>query len=174
MTSITPMFQGWHRKLYGRRPLRRGFAMQRKAVDLSTICLRQAKDLFGDLLATGLLEKVPGFRSRSFPLPVVFWTFLCQVLARGFLPTGRVLSAGASEPTWQGHLFAKHRSILQGVGSYSDLFDHQDSPASHLCYVPSSNGLPKTKFPTGHSDENPEPSNDDRSHISCSMFPDIK
>jgi hypothetical protein len=119
-------------------------------------------------------EKVPGFRSRSFSLPVVFWTFLCQVLARGFLPTGRVLSAGASEPTWQGHLFAKHRSILQGVGSYSDLFDHQDSPASHLCYVPSSNGLPKTKFPTGHSDENPEPSNDDRSHISCSMFPDIK
>jgi hypothetical protein len=77
------MFQGWHRKLYGRRPLRRGFAMQRKAVDLSTICLRQAKDLFGDLLATGLLEKVPGFRSRSFPLPVVFWTFLCQVLAGG-------------------------------------------------------------------------------------------
>ena len=57
--------------------------MQRKAVDLSSLCLRQAKDLFGDLLAIGLLEKVPGFRNRSFPLPVVFWTFLCQVLASG-------------------------------------------------------------------------------------------
>jgi hypothetical protein len=57
--------------------------MRRKAVDLSSLCLRQAKDLFGDLLAIGLLEKVPGFRSRSFPLPVVFWTFLCQVLANG-------------------------------------------------------------------------------------------
>lgn len=57
--------------------------MRRKAVDLSSLCLRQAKDLFGDLLAVGLLEKVPGFRNRSFPLPVVFWTFLCQVLANG-------------------------------------------------------------------------------------------
>jgi len=83
MTSVTPMFQGWHRKLYGRRPVRPGSAMRRKAVDLSSLCLRQAKDLFGDLLAIGLLEKVPGFRSRSFPLPVVFWTFLCQVLANG-------------------------------------------------------------------------------------------
>ncbi|NJM37446.1 MAG: IS4 family transposase [Akkermansiaceae bacterium] len=57
--------------------------MQRKAANLSSLCLRQAKDLFGDLLATGLLEKVPGFRNRPFPLPVVFWTFLCQVLASG-------------------------------------------------------------------------------------------
>jgi Transposase DDE domain len=57
--------------------------MQRKAIDLSSLCLRQAKDLFGDLLAVGLLEKVPGLRNRSFPLPVVFWTFLCQVLANG-------------------------------------------------------------------------------------------
>ena len=55
--------------------------MRRKAVDLSSLCLRQAKDLFGDLLAVGLLEKVPGFRNRSFPLPGVFWTFLCQMLA---------------------------------------------------------------------------------------------
>jgi hypothetical protein len=57
--------------------------MRRKALDLSSLCLRQAKDLFGDLLAVGLLEKVPGFRNRSFPLAVVFWTFLCQVLANG-------------------------------------------------------------------------------------------
>ena len=83
MISITPMFLGWHRKLYGRRPVRPGIAMRRKAVDLSSLCLRQAKDLFGDLLAVGLQEKVPGFRNRSFPLPVVFWTFLCQVLANG-------------------------------------------------------------------------------------------
>jgi hypothetical protein len=66
------MVQGWHRKLYGRRPILPGIAMRRKAVDLSSLCLRQAKDLFGDLLAVGLLEKVPGFRNRSFSLPVVF------------------------------------------------------------------------------------------------------
>ena len=83
MTSMTPMFPGWHRKLYGRRPARPGVAMRRKAVDLSSRCLRQAKDLFGDLLAVGLLEKVPDFRNHSFPLLVVFWTFLCQVLANG-------------------------------------------------------------------------------------------
>ena len=77
------MFPGWHRKLYGRRPVRPGVAMRRKAADLRSLCLRQAKDLFGDLLAVGLLEKVPGFRNRSFPLPVVFWTFLCQVLVNG-------------------------------------------------------------------------------------------
>ncbi len=77
------MFSGWHRNLYGRRPLRPGVAVRRKAVDLSSLCLSQAKALFGDLLAIGLLEKVPGFRNRSFPLPVVFRTFLCQVLAGG-------------------------------------------------------------------------------------------
>jgi len=55
--------------------------MRRRAVDLSSLCVRQAKDLFGALLATELLEKVPGFRNRAFPLPVIFWTFLCQVLS---------------------------------------------------------------------------------------------
>jgi hypothetical protein len=77
------MFQGWHRKFYGSRPITPGLAMRRKAVDLSALCLRQAEDLFGDLLATKWLSTVPGFRNRLFPLPVVFWTFLCQVLARG-------------------------------------------------------------------------------------------
>ncbi|NJM36635.1 MAG: hypothetical protein HC845_01475 [Akkermansiaceae bacterium] len=86
MTSTTPMFPGWHRKLYGKSPLRPGVAMRRKAANLSSLCLSQAKDLFGDLLAVGLLERVPGFRNRSFPLPVVFWTFLCQVLAKLGLP----------------------------------------------------------------------------------------
>ena len=77
------MFPGWHRKLYGRRPVKPGIEMRRKSAEISSICLRQAKDLFGDLLATELLEKVPGFRNRLFPLPLVFWTFLCQVLADG-------------------------------------------------------------------------------------------
>lgn len=66
------MFSGWHRKLYGRRPVRPGVEMQCKAIDLSSFCLRQAKDLFGDLLAIGLLVNVTGCRNRSFPLPLVF------------------------------------------------------------------------------------------------------
>jgi len=83
MTYITPMFAGWHRKLHGRRPIRNGIAMRSKASEISSLCVRQAKDLFGDLLAIELLAKVPGFRNRTFPLPVVFWAFLCQILADG-------------------------------------------------------------------------------------------
>ena len=82
------MFSGWSRKLYGYKPRRRGMHMKRKAVDLGSLCLRQAKDLFGDLLATELLERVPGFRNRTFPLPVIFWTFLCQILSSGSCRNG--------------------------------------------------------------------------------------
>ena len=57
--------------------------MRREAAGLSSLCVRQAKDVFGDLLAIDLLSKVRGFRNRSFPLPVIFWSFLCQVLAGG-------------------------------------------------------------------------------------------
>ena len=94
MTYVTPMFAGWHRKLYGRKPVRATAILRRKAVDVSALCLRQAKDLFGDLLATELLEKVTGCRSRSFPLPVIFWTFLCQVLASGSCRRGVVSVQG--------------------------------------------------------------------------------
>lgn len=82
------MFSGWSRKLYGYKPRKRGMLMKRKAVDLGSLCLRQAKDLFGDLLATELLERVPGFRNRTFPLPVIFWTFLCQILSSGSCRNG--------------------------------------------------------------------------------------
>ena len=57
--------------------------MRAKASEISSLCIRQAKDLFGDLLAIVLPSKVPGSRNRTFPLPVVFWMFLCQTLATG-------------------------------------------------------------------------------------------
>lgn len=82
------MFTGWSRKFFGPKPVKRTLLMRHKADDLGSLCLRQAKDLFGDLLATELLEKVPGFRNRTFPLPVVFWTFLCQVLASSSCRSG--------------------------------------------------------------------------------------
>jgi hypothetical protein len=50
------MFPGWHRKLYGRNPVRPSIEMRRKAVEISSLCLRQTKYLFGDLLATELLD----------------------------------------------------------------------------------------------------------------------
>gem|GEM_PF-2775321 len=52
MTNRTPMFSGWARKLYGRRPVRPGGLMRRKAASLSTFCTRRTEELFGDLVPT--------------------------------------------------------------------------------------------------------------------------
>lgn len=82
------MFPGWSRKLYGRKPRKKGILLRRKSEEIGALCLRQAKDLFGCLLGIQLLENVPGFRNRTFPLPVIFWTFLCQVLSSGSCRSG--------------------------------------------------------------------------------------
>lgn len=82
------MFSGWARKLYGRKPLRKGLLLRRKSEEIGALCLRQAKDLFGGLPGIELLENVPGFRNPTFPLPVIFWTFLCQVLSSGSCRSG--------------------------------------------------------------------------------------
>jgi hypothetical protein len=66
-----------------------GIEMRRKAVETSSLWLRQAKDLFGDLLATEVLEKVPGFWNRSFPLRLRS-SFDCS----GFSPQRPVVGSG--------------------------------------------------------------------------------
>ncbi|MCH7229141.1 IS4 family transposase [Haloferula sp. A504] len=80
MTSRVPMFTGWSRSTFGRAPLRTGTAMRRKSDGLSSLCTRQAEETFGALLPARLLAAPPGRRSRIFTTPVVFWTFLCQIL----------------------------------------------------------------------------------------------
>ena len=75
------MFPGWSRRLHGRRPVNPALRLRRKAATVSCFCIGQAKELFGGLLPLALLENVAGFRERLFPLPVIFWTFLCQILA---------------------------------------------------------------------------------------------
>ena len=82
------MFSGWARKLYGRPPVRTGSAMRRKAESLGGLCKRQAEELFGDLLPGKLLAKPKGRRDRIFTIPVVFWTFLCQILGSGSCRSG--------------------------------------------------------------------------------------
>ncbi len=74
------MFSGWSRTTFGGAPRRVGKAMRRKAKDLSDLCTRQAEETFGMLLPGKLLVAPAGRRSRIFTTPVVFWTFLCQVL----------------------------------------------------------------------------------------------
>jgi Transposase DDE domain len=82
------MFPGWSRKLFGRAPLKKGSLVRRKSEELGALCVRQAMDLFGGVLGIQLLENVPGFRNRTFPLPVIFWSFLCQVLSSGSCRSG--------------------------------------------------------------------------------------
>lgn len=76
------MFPGWSRKLYGRPPVNPALSFKRKAATLSYLCSGQMQQLFGGLLSPCLFEDLSGFRCRTFTLPVIFWTFLCQVLSR--------------------------------------------------------------------------------------------
>jgi hypothetical protein len=75
------MFPGWSRRLHGRRPVNPALSFKRRAATVSSLFVGQARELFGWLLPVSLLENAPGFRDRLFPLPVVFWTFLCQILS---------------------------------------------------------------------------------------------
>lgn len=74
------MFKGWARSTFGGAPCRAGKAMREKAANLSRLCIRQAGETFGSLLPAGLVAAAPGSRNRIFTTPVVFWTFLCQIL----------------------------------------------------------------------------------------------
>jgi hypothetical protein len=71
------MFPAWHRMLFGRAP-RPAAPMRRKSASLASLCARQAEDLFGSLLPAELFAALPNSRDRVFPLPVIFWAFLCQ------------------------------------------------------------------------------------------------
>ena len=88
MTYRTPMFKGWARALYGRAPVRPGQSMRRKVVSVASLCKRQAEEIFGDLVPTCLLAKPEGGRNRIFTIPVVFWTFLCQIMEGGSCRSG--------------------------------------------------------------------------------------
>jgi hypothetical protein len=62
--------------------------MRGKAATISGFCKRQREELFGDLVPTRLLAKPKGRRDRVFTVPVVFWTFLCQILGNGSCRSG--------------------------------------------------------------------------------------
>jgi hypothetical protein len=79
MTCRTPMFPGWSRRLCGRRPVNRPLSLRRKVATVADLCMRQAQEIFGVLLPGSLFTGVTGLRDRLFPLPVVFWSFLCQI-----------------------------------------------------------------------------------------------
>lgn len=91
------MFPGWSRKLYGRKPRKKGILLRRKSEEIGALCLRQAKDLFGCLLGIQLLENVPGFRNRTFPLPVIFLDIPLPSPFKWFLPQRPDFGASSSK-----------------------------------------------------------------------------
>jgi hypothetical protein len=75
--------------------------------------MRQAEDLFGALLPAHLLAKIPGQRHRIFPLPVIFWTFLCQIFAtascRGGVASVQVFGKALCSPSTAAYCKARLR-----------------------------------------------------------------
>lgn len=87
MSKQPPFFTGFHRQLFGRKPL----SGARKRLDESNppdlLCGQQLIALFGHFIQASLLEfKAPkgsSSRDRIFSVPVTFWAFLSQVLDAG-------------------------------------------------------------------------------------------
>ena len=87
MSNPSPFFVGFHRRLFGRKPL----SGVRKCLDQTAIadqlCGQQPVALFGQFNDAKLLDfkaaSGTNGRSRIFSVPVTFWAFLGQVLDSG-------------------------------------------------------------------------------------------
>jgi len=84
MPATTRFFPGFHRQLYGRKPVGKRKELQRKAREADVLCLTQLHTLFEDVLPSWLatFKTMRGTNSRhSIYTPLVtFWAFLSQVL----------------------------------------------------------------------------------------------
>lgn len=123
MTSIASMFPGWHRN-----------------------AAKSFQDQFGlPTAGQGSLRRSARHRTvgKSAWIQKPFIPAAGGVLdlslsgaCRWLLPIWRGLRSSAAEPSWQSHLLAKHRRVLQGAGPHSDTPAHQDTPASRGGHVP--------------------------------------
>lgn len=84
MPATTRCFPGFHRHLFGRKPVGKPEQLQRKAREADALCLTQLHTLFEDVLPSWLatFKTTRGTNSRhSIYTPLVtFWAFLSQVL----------------------------------------------------------------------------------------------
>ncbi len=84
MQQKTPLFRGFHRKLFGRPPVSKNAELQRGLEQADKLCLRQLGALLGGLLPDALVnfkaEQGDNSRKRIYTVMVTFWAFLSQVL----------------------------------------------------------------------------------------------
>lgn len=87
MTKNDPFFPGFHRVLFGRRPVSEIEKMTRKHGEIEKLCLAQITALFGAFVPLSLLDfksdAGSNSRRRVFTPIVTFWGFLGQVLEPG-------------------------------------------------------------------------------------------
>ena len=86
MKNTTRFFAGFHRNLFGSRPVSQRCKLERKAREADALCLTQLDVLFGgvlpDFLRTYKTESGENSRRATFSVMVTFWAFLSQVLDR--------------------------------------------------------------------------------------------
>ena len=87
MSNPSPFFVGFHRRLFGRKPLSGEQNRLQQAAVADQLCGQQLVALFGQFIDAKLLDfkaaSGTNSRSRIFSVPVTFWAFLGQVLDSG-------------------------------------------------------------------------------------------
>ena len=87
MSNCAPFFAGFHRRLFGRKPLSGVRKCLNQTAISDQLCGQQLVALFGQFIDAKLLDfkaaSGTNSRSRIFSVPVTFWAFLGQVLDSG-------------------------------------------------------------------------------------------
>lgn len=82
--NTTKFLPGFHRQLFGRKPVSSGSLLARKAQQADTLCLSQLHTLFENVLplwlATFKASRGTNSRHCIYTTLVTFWAFLSQVL----------------------------------------------------------------------------------------------
>ena len=141
------MFPGWHRKLYGRRPIRPGLRCgARLLISVCFVCVRP-RIFSGIGLPLDCWKRFQASEAVRFRCLWCSGRFFvrCSPTARAgmvWLPCRRVSVDMARRSARQAlrctsTAVYKHCGVLQGAGPHSDPLAHRDSPASRRGDVPS-------------------------------------
>ncbi len=80
MSDSTPFFQGFHRNLFGRKPLSELEKLRRQQSRVDTISLQLLDDLFANYLPLDLLKSASRQRRSPYTPLVTFCGFLWQII----------------------------------------------------------------------------------------------
>jgi len=143
MPQNTPFFNGFHRALFGRRPVSEIEKIRRRRNEATRLCAKQLRSLFGSFVPGSPLgpkpEKGAGSRERVFTPEVTFWAFLSQVLDPGSSCSKAVArvqtlfgAAGSDVPSGETGAYCAARARL----SVRALVRLRDHIVSRLCPAP--------------------------------------